>query len=493
VSHRASLQRKSPAAAAPRETAAARAWQPPSHSGHAAAYDLSGVPARSMRDVAQDGVRGSGASLPYRDLIQRSFGRHDVSAIQAHGDSHANAASRVLRASAFALGNHVGFAGSPSLHTAAHEAAHVIQQNSGMSLAGGIGGAHDEHERHADAVADRVVRGQSSEALLNLYAPRGGAPRNALQLKAVDSAYGKFDTVAYHPMNDAAGNGIGCEIWLRFTPGDKVDATNIGLTQVVKPLKEGALDAVNDKEKQAVTAGKGKDFYVDQWAGSANPVYATDTAPAAHPEKMGAWDEGQHVVQKPKGTVGPGDENFSGLGQKGFRRQKKDGTWDMQTAQLSDTPTRPGTIGSKNSGQRFETTALAIEGTQKGSYYGSVEWGWERDAAKKFRLLDFKLVSMGVPSANFGAAARQWNKSTTWNAGVAGAPTIKLPDVEVWVLKADTNAQIDGAEKLLPKNTRVRRIAKGATAADPWTVEIVDGPDTTKRTTLAPSVLKREL
>lgn len=31
-------------------------------------------------------------------------------------------------AEAFATGNHVAFASSPSLHTAAHEAAHVVQQ-----------------------------------------------------------------------------------------------------------------------------------------------------------------------------------------------------------------------------------------------------------------------------------------------------------------------------------------------------------------------------
>ncbi|MCA1665759.1 MAG: hypothetical protein LC659_16070, partial [Myxococcales bacterium] len=70
-------------------------------------------------------------------------------------------------------------AGGGDLHTAAHEAAHVVQQREGVQLAGGIGRDGDEHERHADAVADRVVKGQSAEALLDAAPGRGGRPVSA--------------------------------------------------------------------------------------------------------------------------------------------------------------------------------------------------------------------------------------------------------------------------------------------------------------------------
>ncbi|HEU5056071.1 MAG TPA: T6SS effector amidase Tae4 family protein, partial [Kofleriaceae bacterium] len=63
----------------------------------------------------------------------------------------------------------------PDLHTAAHEAAHVVQQRAGVHLSGGVGAAGDSHERHADAVADRVVRGESAVDLLDQVAPRGAA------------------------------------------------------------------------------------------------------------------------------------------------------------------------------------------------------------------------------------------------------------------------------------------------------------------------------
>jgi hypothetical protein len=126
--------------------------------------------------VAQDGVSGSGSALPHQAAIQASFGHHDVSHVQAHQGSQAQEAATAIGASAYATGADVAFAGSPDLHTAAHEAAHVIQQQGGGSLKGGMGEAGDVYERHADAVADQVVAGESAEGLLDTRAAgTGGA------------------------------------------------------------------------------------------------------------------------------------------------------------------------------------------------------------------------------------------------------------------------------------------------------------------------------
>jgi hypothetical protein len=105
--------------------------------------------------------------LPFLDIIQRSFGRHDISHIQAHTGSDAARRALAMGAEAFAQGPEVTFLGTPSLHTTAHEAAHVIQQHAGVQHPGGLGREGDAYERHADEVADRVARGQSSEALLD--------------------------------------------------------------------------------------------------------------------------------------------------------------------------------------------------------------------------------------------------------------------------------------------------------------------------------------
>lgn len=126
-----------------------------------------------IHDAAAVGTSGPSGALPYLDEIQKSFGSHDVGHAKAHTDSQAAAGTRAMGAEAFTTGDHVVFSSAPSLHTTAHEAAHVIQQRAGVQLKGGVGEADDAYERHADEVADRVVQGQSVVALLDLVAARG--------------------------------------------------------------------------------------------------------------------------------------------------------------------------------------------------------------------------------------------------------------------------------------------------------------------------------
>ncbi|MBX3158371.1 MAG: DUF4157 domain-containing protein [Deltaproteobacteria bacterium] len=131
-----------------------------------------GERADGVQRAAAHGISGSSGPLPFLDQIQRSFGAHDVSTVKAHTDATAAAGAKAMGAEAYATGDHVVFAGAPSLHTAAHEAAHTVQQRAGVQLKGGIGEAGDAYEQHADAVADRVVQGKSAEDLLDAFAPR---------------------------------------------------------------------------------------------------------------------------------------------------------------------------------------------------------------------------------------------------------------------------------------------------------------------------------
>ncbi len=129
--------------------------------------------ATDIHATAAAGLAEPSSSLPFLSEIQASFGpTHDVTSIHAHIGGAASPAAAAMGATAYAAGEHVAFAAAPDLHTAAHEAAHVVQQRAGLSLAGGVGSVGDAHERHADAVADAVVRGESAAALL-------GAPSSA--------------------------------------------------------------------------------------------------------------------------------------------------------------------------------------------------------------------------------------------------------------------------------------------------------------------------
>jgi hypothetical protein len=104
-----------------------------------------------------------------------------VSAVAAHVGGPAAEAAAGIGALAYASGDRVAFARDPDLRQAAHEAAHVVQQRGGVRLDGGVGRSGDPYERHADAVAELVVRGASAEALLDTMAHRGARGGPAVQ------------------------------------------------------------------------------------------------------------------------------------------------------------------------------------------------------------------------------------------------------------------------------------------------------------------------
>lgn len=143
----------------------------------------SGENSNDVHAAATAGTAGAGGAMPHLSAIQNSFGGHDVSNVQAHVGGAAKDASAAMGAEAYASGNHVAFADTPSLHTAAHEAAHVVQQQAGVSLSGGVGQAGDRYEQHADQVADAVVQGKSAEGILDKMSGAGGG--GTVQRRAV--------------------------------------------------------------------------------------------------------------------------------------------------------------------------------------------------------------------------------------------------------------------------------------------------------------------
>ena len=133
---------------------------------------------QDVHGAAPQGVAGSGGALPHLNRVQAAFGHHDVTGVQAHVGGAAAEASNAMGAQAYATGNDVAKS-SPDLHTAAHEAAHVVQQRAGVSLKGGVGQVGDAYEQHADKVADAVVAGESAAPILDEMA--GGGPSGGRQ------------------------------------------------------------------------------------------------------------------------------------------------------------------------------------------------------------------------------------------------------------------------------------------------------------------------
>lgn len=259
--------------------------------------------------VAAAGTKGPGGKLPHYDRIQASFGKHDVSGIQAHVGGDAADAAGNLGAKAFATGNKVAFGAEPDLHTAAHEAAHVVQQRSGVSLKAIDGGASDPHEQHADRVADAVVAGQSAEALLDkpgsTAAPKASepaalAPAESKPAAKADAPVGKS---VQRKQADAPQPPPGADAD-REEKKDKADIS------AIDKQASGAEPALADETKQPPKAGDGKlDIKKDakeKPGAAAKAPPKKDAAPAVDPKTKGAdgGDAGQPPVAAPKPPAG---------------------------------------------------------------------------------------------------------------------------------------------------------------------------------------------
>ena len=119
------------------------------------------APGKRSRTAGLRGRQSELASFPHRAAIERAFAQTvpDRARLGAADDCAA------IGAEAFAVGDEVAFASrEPALHTAAHEAAHVLQERIGA------GGATDL-EAHAERAAALVVLGRSAAHMFGGEAP----------------------------------------------------------------------------------------------------------------------------------------------------------------------------------------------------------------------------------------------------------------------------------------------------------------------------------
>ena len=238
-----------------------------------------------------------------------------------------------------------------------------------------------------------------------------------------------FDTDVYQRLSDCNGKpGEGVHIKLRFKPGRSVDAETISLIQIVRAQRRGTPHLPDPREEdpgtartirdRSIPAGQaGAGAHIDpsgrgtqsSAAESTNPLYATD-----------ATEFAAETTLEQAGAVETRDLQY---GEHGRRYRDEAGKLHAADAILEDRPCMadPG----PNSGQIFETTALAVKGAQKGTYYGSVQWGWQTDSAGKYTMLPMTLVSEDAPSDTFNTAAALWNVTPTSK----GESTIALPVV----------------------------------------------------------------
>ncbi|MCB9735152.1 MAG: DUF4157 domain-containing protein [Deltaproteobacteria bacterium] len=256
---------------------------------HGGGGDTAGV-----HDAAAHGIAGGGGAMPHGDTIQKAFGGHDISGISAHVGGRAAEANAAMGAEAYATGTNVAFKAQPDLHTAAHEAAHIVQQRSGVSLAGGVGQVGDSYEQHADKVADAVVAGKSAEGLLG-PTPAGGGGDGGVQKRAVQRATtpgGVTDgrvTLDDHAQHET-GAGAGAL--------DTAGATTQGAQYDARTLEEWAKafgDAQAARSAGAATDQRGKEAMLAAIAANTAPRYIARCGPKTNFTDYNSFGNGRRA------------------------------------------------------------------------------------------------------------------------------------------------------------------------------------------------------
>lgn len=306
-------------------------------------------------------------------------------------------------------------------------------------------------------------------------------PEAPLQL-SVDTHFGTFEDVKYEAQEFGA-TGRGAEMEMTFDPAENVDATKIGITQSIKNMWNGdtfflnsddwyenralSEDEAMDRDEHTL-GGTDEGTMIDRFKPKNNPIYGSDNLA-----------DGQTLEDTPQDNNTTADDVDLGVNATyhlGHRymdgddlKKKKAGLWDFPKIRSKDV--------SRNSGQIFETTAVALSGNQKDSYYGSVQWGWQTDGEGNFSKVPFEKVSEGVPSSSFLAAAEKWNGGQS----ESGAENGDLPLVDVKINAAPVNQFLpdgfNGPPLQLPEGTRVTIVTENNDAGN-GVVRVVDGPYT---------------
>jgi outer membrane protein OmpA-like peptidoglycan-associated protein len=315
--------------------------------------------ALDIHEAARSGLNGDAQPLPYLNTIQQSFGRHDVTGVKAHVSGAAREANERMGAWAYTTGKSVVFRQTPDLHTAAHEAAHVVQQRAGVQLAGGVGQADDRYEQQADAVAETVVQGRSAKSLLDGYPETDVAPSRHVQFLA-DGPHvtGPPDvgscTLRSGKMQWSLVPMIGyVNVRIEFTPNPTVAAASktISFVQTVsETLTTGGFLGIG-----STTVSSGTE--VDVLPGETDPFYGAKWNPAA---KQWGDEPGSSQAR-------PGDYQKQGAPREGSRPFIAS---VAGSAVLNDSP-----MLQINQTKQFETVAVVVE---TGLVLGSLSWNVQR-------------------------------------------------------------------------------------------------------------------
>ncbi|MDB5721287.1 MAG: hypothetical protein JWP15_1905 [Alphaproteobacteria bacterium] len=400
---------------------------------------------------------------------------------------HRNSAEPArLGAYAFTRGSQIHLGPGQDRHLP-HEAWHVVQQKQGRvqpgpSMRGGIPLNDDAGlEREADSMGQRSAELPDASTHALRSGPRRSAAMSAgiVQRAAVKTLGGEFTAAPYDAWTQGPGTdphgAFGGNIKIYFAPSAMVKAGSkmIGLVQTVKTLKTAAVDDAQPTVSSTPANSPAKAAYkltagdvgrgIDKFDRSGDDVTNTNPFYASENSKVDQQPTYSTALHDTGGNVGLGHHWTSGL--------------PNVPASLFDKPQAALDFAGQKWKQSFEVTALVGDGRLKDTYLGSIAWGLEKPAEGQAvkNPADIELVSPGIPSPAFMAAATSWNTYNGGQRNVGQGEQVqggKVDVVKLPLATQDANApdqDLAGAQGLL---TALGRVAARELAFDNQTTQI---------------------
>jgi hypothetical protein len=381
--------------------------------------------AREVPGLVHEVMRSPGRPLDpmARAYFEPRFG-HDFSRVRIHTDANAARSAEALDARAYTLGTDIVFGQREDLPATeegnallAHELVHVVQQqNSGNSIQATteIGDPLDDAEDEAETVAKLVLAPASQQQSAGVQLPSPlvtlSATHPVLRRFAKSSWAGEFTvkdyTVDYDDFPKTQQVHPYARIEIEFEPNQNVEAEKIAFVQTANTTLNGQPYSLNATvASRSIGAGEfGEGTHVD--------AYRTSRTPLAGMKDPKSGNELSQSQESHLASYGSGKRDHN--------------KYIADVAQMADTAEI--TVGAQDEAEMYlESSATAVEGVQKGVYYGAIKWGWSKKKdVKKPEKIELDLVSQDAPSSSvFQKLGSLWDASKT----SAGESTIHLPTI----------------------------------------------------------------
>jgi hypothetical protein len=397
---------------------------------------------RIIQDILSS--RGQSLDSATRAFMEPRFG-HDFSRVRVHTDARAAQSANALNARAYTVGTHIVFdhgqyipATERGRFLLAHELAHVAQQRNSrfsgqtvVKIGDPSDGAEHEAETAAGAVLATTVGPQQSSPGFRIppLLPVQPASHPVLRRFAKSSWAGEFRVedkeykVGYDDSPRTKQVHPYAQIRVEFEPNQTVEAEKIAFVQTANTTVNGQPHFLNTiVENRSIQAGDlGEGTHID--------VFHTSRTPLAGMRNPNTGSELSQSQESPLASYGSAkidkDKLIAGI------------------AQMADTAEL--TVGVEDEAEMYlQSSAMAVEGTQKGVYYGAIKWGWRKEkGVKKPEKIPIDLVSQDVPSSSvFQKLAMLWDASKT----SSGESAIHLPTIRSLYTKKKVLLVIDLAK-----------------------------------------------